>query len=311
LADVFNIEPTAMIYLHDKLLNTFHNLRVNGFYQAYLNEGEIANRFVIHIKAGVLVSSVGESCSGSDGLVHLTNNSGTFWNYTLYNAADSLVSEASNFSGNAIYQNLKGGEYKISFSSVEGNYDVDQFVQVGISNKVKAEMHASITQTKPGQDVTFTSLAENATGYFWDFADGMMLAGEAIVQHSFETEGVYQVVMRAHKNECSDTASAFIYVSNEETVGFESVFNDQTVLKLFPNPARDQAQWTVKSNDRIELLETELVDLKGQTIKKYQFKNVMPGDLLTIDINEVATGMYYVVSRSAQYKAVGKLQVVK
>lgn len=311
LADVLNIEPTAMIYLHDKLLNTFHNLRVNGFYQAYLSEGEINNRFVIHIKAGVLVSSVGESCTGNDGLVHLTNNSGTPWNFTLYNSADSIIGQADQFNGNQIYQNLKGGEYKISFSSVEGNYVVDQFVQVNVSNRVNAEMHASLTQAKPGDEITFTSLTEDATGFFWDFADGMMLAGEAIVQHSFENEGVYQVVMRAHKNECSDTVSTFIYVNNEQTVGFESLFNDQTALKLFPNPARDQAQWTINSNDRIELLQTELVDMKGQTIKKYQFKNVMPGDLLTIDINEVATGMYYVVSRAGQYKAVGKLQVVK
>lgn len=311
LADLINIEPTAMIYLQDKLLNTFHNLRVNGYYQAYLSEGEIANRFVIQIKAGVLVNSVGESCTGNDGLVHLTNNSGTAWNYSLYNAADSLIAEINNFLGNNIYQNLKGGEYKISFSSVEGNYTVDQYLQVGLSNKVKAEMHASITQAKPGDEITFTSLTEGATGYFWDFADGMMLTGDSIVQHSFESEGAYRVVLRAHKNECSDTTSATIYVSNEQTVGFESLFNDQTALELFPNPARDQAQWTINSNDRIELLQTELVDMKGQTIKQYQFKNVMPGDLLTIDINEVATGMYYVVSRAGQYKAVGKLQVVK
>lgn len=311
LGDVFNIEPTAMIYLHDKMMNTIRNIRINGAYQAFLNEGMHDTRFEIIIKSGVMVSAVGESCTGNDGLIHFTNSSGIQWNFSIFNSADSLIDQRTNFTGHKIYQPLKGGEYRIVFSSSEGNYEVEQFVNVALSNKIRAQLVASSHTIETGEELTLTSLNDDATGFLWNFGDGMLLAGSSVTTHSFEHEGLFTVTLRVSKQECYDTAQVQINVHTIGTVGVENILTDVSQLNLYPNPANDKVNFNFKGNQKADLVEIELVDLSGKTIKSVKQKNVMPDELISIELSEIPSANYYIVTKSGSFKSVGKVTVIK
>jgi len=87
-------------------------------------------------------------------------------------------------------------------------------VFVDVLNPPTALFTPSVTTGTAPLNVDFTNQSTNATNYFWDFGNGFTVTNStlATVFSSYQSIGVYEVILIANNNGCSDTAKALITV---------------------------------------------------------------------------------------------------
>jgi len=87
------------------------------------------------------------------------------------------------------------------------------------------------------------------------------------------------------------TASDTIYVEEEEPEGIISL-EDNDIINIFPNPAEDKFYIQLKTREKtIEMM--RLIEATGGQV--YMQKNVDGKGTLTIDTENYARGIYYLI----------------
>ncbi len=110
--------------------------------------------------------------------------------------------------------------------------------------KVKAAFQVDNAAPAVNETVNFTNQSENASYYQWDFGDDQISVDEN-PSHSYDTPGVYTVVLKAIGGNSSDTVSSTLTVkvpvgliTIHEGIGIDqlSIIDDtwQTMLDSFP-----------------------------------------------------------------------------
>jgi PKD repeat protein len=139
--------------------------------------------------------------------------------------------------------------------------------------------------------VGFTSTSTGATSYSWDFGD-MTNSSAAAPIHAYAANGSYTVTLTAINGNCSDvtTFNVNIAVSLDELPG--------VALSLVPNPATTSFNVAL-TGASLELV--TVIDAFGRTI--------LNSTEATINLNQVANGMYNVVVSTNKGTSVRKLIV--
>jgi PKD repeat protein len=309
LSEAIHLPSTAMIFLEDRLNNTYQNLRQTPSYSVYLNAGTTIGRFFLHIRPGVNVASYNEGCSGGEGRIVLTNQTATLWDVRVQNSADSLIGERNSFSGIYELDGLNADEYTIHFRLSGQNLTVDEWTTVEAGNRVVASFTASETEIKEeNKEVVFTNNSQNAEQLFWNFGDGMIAAGESEITHTFDQPGTYTVVLTANRGECSDTASAQIYVLNVMGTG-EISKADKTTFTIYPNPATTIANLSLNNDEILADASLFIVDMSGKLISEKLIGNIQPKEIIELPVANLSKGNYEVVIHGKGFKSVSRLIV--
>lgn len=308
LTEILHFPATAMVYLEDRVSNTFQNLRREPSYSVNLNKGTVHDRFRIHFRPGVTMSAYKESCSGGDGRVRFNNPTSTRWDIAVYNSNDSLVNEKPNMTGNWEIAGLPADEYRAHYVLSGQGLELDEWITVQAGSRLEASFTASVSEVKDlEQEVEFTSTTPDAEGLFWNFGDGMMASGEETVSHVFTQAGTYQVVLTATREECADTASMMIHVLN--VTGIEEAATDKTTFTIYPNPASVTAYLQLKTEKPLEDASLYVVDMNGKIVREQPYRRIEPGSLLELPVSGLSKGNYEVIVGGKGFRTVSRLVV--
>jgi hypothetical protein len=292
LSEITHFPATAMVFLEDRLNNTYQNMRQQPSYQVFLNEGTISNRFYLHVIQGIQVNAFDEGCSGHEGRIALNNATGMNWDVRVYNPSDSLVGEQNNFTGTWEITSLTADEYRIHFMMSGQSLEVDEYVTIENGNGIVAQLTASATEIKmEEEELLLNCINQDAENIFWDLGDGTMVSGESEIAHIYQNSGNYQVMLTVRKGTCSDTATAEIMVIN--ITGIEdAIASEQTIVKLYPNPASSIAFIQAKIEEPVKAAEVLVIDMAGRIVYQSEPKTLYPGNLLEIPVIGLPNGTY-------------------
>jgi hypothetical protein len=278
IANIEGINPTVLIYLEDRELGTFNNLRA-GNYNADIT-GAISGegRFFLHFSKPVQVSAAAESCSSNDGSITIENANN--WNYSVVNSANQVVAQGAGSVESSI-DNLVADSYVITLSTNDG-YNTIITTLVEASSPVSLSVQGD-ENTSVNMEATFAAVQTGATSITWDFGDGSAAAAGSVVNHVFMTPGIYTVTAFASNESCSSQSSFEVRVEADVT-GINHIGNSN--FKLFPNPANNSV--TVVSSGNADI---QISDITGKTLRTIAASNSVIANIETADLSN---GIYLV-----------------
>jgi len=166
---------------------------------------------------------------------------------------------------------------------------------VGTSTPTNITFNANPTAagsfTTNGNVATFTNTSTGATSYSWDFGD-MTNSSAAAPLHAYAANGSYTVTLTATNGNCSDVTTFTVSIA----VGLDEL--PGVALSLVPNPATTSFNVAL-TGASLELV--TVIDAFGRT--------VLNSTEATINLNQVANGIYQVVVSTDKGTSVRKLIV--
>ncbi|MGB1032458.1 MAG: hypothetical protein ACPGWM_07575, partial [Flavobacteriales bacterium] len=117
VANMSNLPSSSCITLEDSELGTIEVLSEGLTWTISLEEGEISDRFILHVGAPATISADAVSCFGSeDGSASITSADGMF-NLQWFNEMDELIASTENFSGTSTLEGVAFGNYTAVLTS--------------------------------------------------------------------------------------------------------------------------------------------------------------------------------------------------
>jgi PKD repeat protein len=160
---------------------------------------------------------------------------------------------------------------------------------------------SSFIFTIEGNTAFFEDQSEKAESYYWSFGDGYYSDLQNPI-HIYDTEENFQVCLMTF-NECgSDTACQMLYI-----YAVSIPENNTGNLKIYPNPARDEAFITSTQSGHAEI---RLLDLSGKEALTMN-EELISGELVRIGLDGLKPGIYIVRIDSELSHSFGKLAVIK
>lgn len=291
--DMATFAPSALIYLEDLKTGIIQNVRVNDTYTFTSTLADDPERFIIHFYPPATVSYADAGCEGNDGSIELVlgnyNLGGTLltWDsYQLTDANGNIVSSSNYVNGNINLTNIAAGQYVLSFN-IQG-YVVSETVNVSAPAPVIAAYNQGFAYAYTHAILEFINQSSNSTDYTWDFGDGNSSTLENPT-HIYTTPGLYDVVLVASSDDCSDTYTSKITVMEAATVGLPNdmakpaihIFNYQdNVTITFMNLNDPQVQVDIFDLTGRKIMETQTIE----TIQKRH----------DIKLSDIVSGYYFV-----------------
>lgn len=143
-----------------------------------------------------------------------------------------------------------------------------------------------------------TTTGNDPLVYAWDFGDGNTSSMENPT-HTFDTVGTFNVCLTVSSADCSDNFCLDVTVSDTSTSVNEVLVNQ---VKMYPNPAKQQI--TVRTESTMSF---EILTLSGSVIVPAKTIN----GTATIDVSQLANGLYLVRLSNDSYQEVKRLSIVK
>jgi PKD repeat protein len=290
-----NFEPTAMVYLEDRSRGTFTNLREVQELNYVLTRGYVYNRFFIHFTEPVSTQATAESCNQNDGKVTVLNPGASTWNLTLQSASGEVVGTATAISSDYEFAALSEGEYTLKLETDAG-YAVYKQVIVESGLNLDATFSASAQSINSGEEVEFTAnLNVPNTTYIWNFGDQTTISGGAVVQHSFDAPGVYTVSLALTNGSCTSVTETSVSVLSGSTPTGIANADGEKYFRVYPNPASDliSIQLSDASKNTPDYLEIQ--DAAGRTISREIAKDMIANGRKTLNVSNLANGVYQIV----------------
>ncbi len=210
---------------------------------------------------------------------------------------------------------VSGAQYFWSNFSNDATITVtaaDQYIITVVSSCGSSEDTIQVTNF-PAPTASFTSSVSFLTGIFsatgtgnginysWDFGDGNTGTG-ANVTHVYSQPGNYNVVLTV-TDECGASATATnpfsaTNVNIEEAQGI--------ALEIWPNPASEVVRLRLDAGLSAKASIT-LYDVTGRTIATLSAANLTAGEVLSIPVAHLSTGMYTLELTDVNLRAVRQI----
>ena len=131
----------------------------------------------------------------------------------------------------------------------------------------------------------------NTISYSWDFDDGTdTTLTNSLIQHTFPTDGNYEVVLYASNDCATDIFTMNIKVGDgDSTIDIKNLLAifDKENIDVFPNPFSTQT--TIKVKNLKGLLSFNLYNIKGESVKTFKSRK----KLLTLKRENLVKGIYF------------------
>ncbi|MGF7141266.1 Ig-like domain-containing protein [Roseimarinus sediminis] len=122
--------------------------------------------------------------------------------------------------------------------------------------------------------------------------------GTLTLTFTADTYGVAELEITA--NAAGQSVKTTVSVDVKQKVGIdEATFGKQ--LSIYPNPVVDQLNIRWKGTSEISNVHFIVTDLAGRSVLKFHVDYLTPGQVTSIPMNEVSSGVYFLKVSSAQY----------
>jgi PKD repeat protein len=204
-------DPASMLFLEDRQLNVWTNLRQSDYTVAISQTGQTTNRFYLHITYPPVVTSAASGCSNNDGVITVTEDNSVVWNACkVYNSASVLVAIDTTITGNFSFTGLTGGNYRVEFDY--GLFAPIQYVDVE-EHQLISSMNVSSNHGTVGENMQFSAMSSNANQYQWQFGDGSTITGEANPTFAYYVPGTYTVTVNSSNvYGCTASSDTVVYI---------------------------------------------------------------------------------------------------
>lgn len=286
--ETFPVNTT--IYIKDLLTNSLHNI-ADGDYSFTASTSDNANRFEIIFVPEVQFLATNEDCDGNMGSLVLNN-----LNFTA-NRTFELISNNNVLTGNDLEnlnETLNAGDYTLNVTDQFGGVQVYD-IAIDSDESIEAAFTVSATNVSVDEVITLNSSTLNANELDWNFGNGSTLSGIANPTYSFDLPGVYDVSLNVSTEDCQDSKTTKITVSNK-TTGIELIDGEEIVF--YPNPTKGMLY--VKYSEAVQL---ELVNVLGRTILKSNKKE--------INLRSLSKGIYNIKVYNESKVLISTTQIIK
>ena len=190
-----SLDSTTVILLEDRQQNIFTDLR-NNFYSVKITDtGTLDGRFFLHISSAIHITSLNAGCNNTGGIVNIIEDTSVVWSSAnLYDSAGLFVSGLNNVAGLYSFNNLAAGNYKLVLF-FNGDYITSLPLHLN-GNAVLTRIESMPLTAMVGQQLTFHSITDDVSTYFWDFGEGSQINGVANPGFAFMQPGSFTVVLQ-------------------------------------------------------------------------------------------------------------------
>lgn len=281
-----NFDAASVLFLEDRQLNTFTDLRQSNYKVAIAQSGQINNRFFLHVTYPPSLTSSPAGCLNNDGIVFINADSSLLWSVCkLLDSTLMVVAVDTNVTGNFSFTGLPGGNYTVEFDySV---YTPQQSIVVD-RHQLLAGLNVSNNHDRVFQDIQFFTASSNATQVNWDFGDGSTITGVANPTYFYLYPGVYTATVNCSNNYgCSVQADTLMYIDYATAVDnidghTVKIMNDNNSIRIVMNDIQD-------ADYKYTIYNMEGLIVQGGSITN---SNTL------LDMSNAATGAYIVSIRS-------------
>lgn len=156
---------------------------------------------------------------------------------------------------------------------------------------------ANYTSEINGLTVNFTDTSSGATAWYWNFGDGTT-SNLQNPEHSYTAIGNYPVKLYVENlNKSWDELSKNISLT---TMGITE--NSDAVFDLYPNPTNKIL--TVSLSNLSSKINYQIIDYSGKIVLENSIQNC---NLFTIDISNLANGLYFITLKSNESSTFRKI----
>lgn len=309
LKNTENFDGTSQVILEDIKLGVFHNLK-NSVYTYQYDASSDMNRFKLHFKPAVTVTTTAESCVQNDATLTIQSPSNTAWNYDVKNAENLTVAMGNQFTGLVEIPHLAGGSYTINMSNNFGSL-VTIPVSIASGSPVNAIVTASATTVEVNNNyVTFNAEVNGATDFTWNFGDGTIVSGTTNPSHVYTQAGTYEVTFIASNAYCIDSKTMTIVVKNANPLSVNQV-ESKASFALYPNPVIDIANIQLNMPQNEEKLVVYVLDGAGKLVKTENFSRIDRKSSIQMNVSELANGVYQLMIQGKHFSANTKLNIIR
>jgi PKD repeat protein len=307
LTEFSNFESSTRVYIEDLATGAFHNLSQNNTYD-FVNMPWTGQRFKLHFRAPIAMAASGACAGDASGKLILNNPNPTAATLTVKNAEGMTIAQESNWMGDKVINNLSTGNYNVAIA-----YDANDVINMNASiangslTAPAAFTASSTVVTLEDASIQFAGNNNGATTYSWNFGDGNTVNGVLNPVHTYSAAGQYTVTFTTSSNGCESTTTKVINVSNG-TVGINDIANGNS-FSIYPNPSADIAYVMLNMAANEKDVMVTILDGAGRVVSKERVNEVRNGSVVTLNVSEIANGIYEVVVENKNFRAVGKLSV--
>lgn len=212
LEETGNMDESVAIVVEDTLTGTFQNLRNNPVYIFTSGSGTDIQRLKIHFYPPFALSSTGITCAGNPGAVHLTQPGSYSWNYEVMDETNTVI-DTGTINGVKTLDHLEKGNYTINLQDAFG-YELTKEIYLDGKEPVEAQFEVSEEAVQAGEAVHLYDYSIGASDLTWNFGDGTVITNDAFPTHHFAQPGTYEVVLLASNDDCQQSFSKTIHVSD-------------------------------------------------------------------------------------------------
>ena len=281
-----NFDPASMVFLEDRQLNIFTDLRQSPYKVALGQTGQISGRFYLHITYPPVATAGASGCSNNDGVINVVEDNSVIWNAVkVYDSLSVLVAIDTNISGSFSFTGLAGGNYRVEFDY--GLYAPIQYVQIQ-EHQLVTVLSIPTDHGTVGHNMQFYATNSNADQFQWDFGDGSTITGVANPVYAYYIPGTYTVVVNSSNvygcTAHSDTTVYIDYATSVDEIDGNAVriITDSKSVRIdIDNVVGGKYEFNVYS-------------ISGQVIKTGRISS---SDMV-LDFAAEATGVYIVSIKS-------------
>ena len=167
------------------------------------------------------------------------------------------------------------------------------------SDSITKVVTVNSSPAKPVISAITKSLLQSttATSYQW-YLNNSIISSATNQTLAITQNGNYSVLIDS-TNGCSNLSNSFA----ASTVGIEGINISQNEIKIYPNPATQELFISFLSPQNTNTILIEVIDIKGSKLMSFN-ETIQIVKPLSIDINELAEGMYFVMVNNKAYKFV-------
>lgn len=270
--------PYDILWSNGETTSSISNLGIGSYYLSVTdNNGcEIVQSYAITNPNAPIVDANGinETCGGNcDGELHSTATGGT----------GTLVFSWDNGLGSDdTITNLCAGTYILSVIDDNSCEDRDTVIIDAGTPYPNVNFTVSNDTIGVGQTINFVNLTSGANQHLWYFGDGDSSVFSS-TPHSYDSAGVYTVILTSCKNGCCGTDTMLIYVGDFTAI---DEFNKNEYVSIYPNPTNDFLTIDLKLGEEASSIKIydntgRLIVDRQETLKKY-----------LVDMSNLSSGVY-------------------
>jgi len=297
--DMSSFDPSSNVYLEDRNLDIFTNLRNISQYNVNLPVGEHNGRFFIHLNPPIEIVISNETCNQNDGQVIITNPSiEQNWNISLLSNTGQVISQSTDSS--TIFNNLTDGGYIIRISDSSG-YMVDQpiYIEPGQVLEGNIILMDNNYYTTDLIEASVDQVISDAS-YEW-YLNGQLVGTGTEISLNITEPGIYELKLEISSTGCILQTTTNFAVIQDTTVGNSNLESESGFI-IYPNPIFDilYVQIGQKPFNKLSIFDSSGRLVYSETLNELYKQTIL------INFSNHPSGLYQITLEGNQKRSIAK-----